>query len=118
MWLRVQGDVWRCGLTQFAANRLGDVVWVEMPEQGRVGAGGEVFGNVESVKAVVELCLPVGGKITAVNEELVDEPETINSDPYGDAWIVEIAPDRPADADALMGADAYEAFIAREEDDD
>lgn len=102
------------GITQHAQEALGDVVFVDLPEVGRSYKRGEVAGVVESVKAAADLYMPVDGEIVAVNEALEDEPEALNSDPYG-AWIIKVQPADLSQLDALMDAAAYEAFVAAEE---
>lgn len=106
------GDVVRVGITEYAQDQLGDVVFVDLPETGKTVTAGESFGEVESTKSVSELFAPVDGEIVAVNDAVGDAPELINSDPYGEGWLVEI---RVADADAvggLLDADAYTRLTA------
>lgn len=101
-YVRMAGDEATVGITDFAADQLGDVVYVELPEVGRVLEKGAVFGVVESVKAVSDLYSPVSGTVSEVNEELNDEPSLINDDPYGKGWIIKLKPANAADlADAL-----------------
>jgi len=114
-WARWDGDEIVCGITDHAQESLSDVVYVELPEVGDVFDKGDTFGAVESVKAASDLYMPVGGEITAVNEDLEDTPELINQDPYGEGWIIRLAPSNPAEFDDLMDAEAYEAFVAEEE---
>lgn len=111
---RLEGDTVRVGLDDYAQDQLGDIVFVEMPEVGDTFEKGEVFATVESVKAVSECYLPVGGEILAINEELEDEPELVNSDPYGKGWIVEVKPDDVADMDSLMTNEACLASLKEE----
>ncbi len=106
-WIKLNGDTARVGISDYAQDQLGEVVFVEMPEIGDVLAKEEAFGTVESVKAVSELFMPVGGKVVAVNTALEDAPELVNSAPYTDGWIMEIKPDAPPAVDALMDRDAY-----------
>ena len=89
-WLRVEGDTGTVGITDHAQNSLGDVVYVELPKEGEKFAAHDTFGSVESVKAVSELFLPVAGEVTEVNESLSDEPEKVNTDPYGDGWMLRV----------------------------
>ena len=110
-WVRLEGGTGRIGITDHAQQQLGDVVFVELPKIGDTVAAGARFGTVESVKAVSELFSPVAGKVTAVNELLQKKPETVNSDPYGEAWMIEVALSNPAEVDALMTADQYDAFV-------
>ena len=110
-WVRLQGAVGRIGITDHAQQQLGDVVFVELPKVGASLAAGGRFGTVESVKAVSELFCPVTGKVTAVNDELQKKPETVNSDPYGAAWMIEVEVADPAEVEALMSAEQYDAFV-------
>ena len=110
-WVRVEGGAGRIGITDHAQQQLGDVVFVELPKAGSSVAAGSRFGTVESVKAVSELFSPVTGKVTTVNDALQKKPETVNSDPYGAAWMIEVQLANPAEVDALMTADQYEAFV-------
>lgn len=106
-WAQQKGDTVRIGISDYAQDQLGDIVFVEMPEVGDDFAKGDEIGSLESVKAVSELYIPVGGEVTAVNEKLEDAPELINSDPFGDGWIIEVKPSDPAELDALMDSAAY-----------
>ena len=110
-WVRLQGSVGRIGITDHAQQQLGDVVFVELPKVGAAIAAGGRFGTVESVKAVSELFCPLTGKVSAVNEELQKKPETVNSDPYGAAWMIEVEVADPAEVEALMTATEYDAFV-------
>jgi glycine cleavage system H protein len=109
-WIRVDGDTADVGITDYAQQQLGDVVFVELPQVGRVLAQGEVFGTIESVKAVSELFSPVAGEVVAVNDALTSAPEQVNSDPHG-AWIIKVRPTQPSDLDALLDAAAYEQTV-------
>jgi glycine cleavage system H protein len=100
------------GITDYAQQELGDVVYVELPEVGAKVSKGESFATVESVKAVSEIYSPIDGEIIAVNQELADAPESINQEPYGAGWMVTISPSDSSQLEALMSADAYTAFIA------
>jgi glycine cleavage system H protein len=97
----------RVGITQFAQDALGDIVFVQLPEMGATVAEGESFGEVESTKSVSEIYAPVSGVIVGRNEKLADEPELINTDPYGEGWLVEIEPADPASVEALLEPAAY-----------
>ncbi|MGW4499876.1 glycine cleavage system protein GcvH [Micromonospora sp. NPDC004336] len=97
----------RVGITHFAQDALGDIVYVQLPEPGAVVAAGESLGEIESTKSVSEIYAPLGGTVAARNEALGDTPEVINTDPYGAGWLVEITPDDPAAVDGLLSADAY-----------
>ena len=113
-WAKPEGDRVRVGITAYAQEQLGDVVFLELPEVGRKLKAGEVFGTVESVKAVSELFSPVAGEVVEVNADLVKKPELVNSDPYGEAWMVVLrlaAAGVPGD---LMDATAYRAFVESE----
>ena len=114
-WARQDEGEIVCGISDHAQDSLSDVVYVELPDVGDVFEQGEVFGVVESVKAASDLYMPMGGEITAINEELEDTPEVINQDPYGDGWLIRFSPSDPAEFDDLMDGDAYEAFVAEEE---
>ncbi len=105
-WARVEGDKVRVGLDDYAQDQLGDIVFVELPQVGDTFKQGEEFATVESVKAVVECYLPVGGEIIAVNSELEESPELINKSPYGDGWMVDVKPTDLSEMDALMTNDA------------
>jgi glycine cleavage system H protein len=97
----------RVGITHFAQDALGDIVYVQLPDEGVAVEAGGSLGEIESTKSVSELYAPVGGTVSARNEALVDTPEVINTDPYGAGWLVEIAPADPAAVDGLLSADAY-----------
>lgn len=110
-WARAQGKVAVVGITDFAQDQLGDVVYLELPKVGQRVKSGESFGVVESTKAVSELFAPVSGTVVGVNGPLLDKPEAINKSPYGDGWMIEIEMANPADLDPLMTAEAYEAHL-------
>jgi len=110
-WARREDGIVRVGITDFAQDALGDVVYVDIPEVGTAVTSGEPFGEVESTKSVSELFAPVDGEIVAVNDSVADSPELINSDPYGEGWLIEIRLDDPAGLDALLEAEAYDALI-------
>lgn len=109
-WVRVEGDEATIGLSDYAQDQLNDIVYVEFPEVGASFGKGDEFGTVESVKAASEMKLPIGGTITAINEALEDEPEVVNSDPYGAGWFVKISVADVGDLDDLMDAAAYAAY--------
>lgn len=111
-WVRADGATGTVGITDFAQGQLGDIVYVELPQVGRAVSRGEVVGTIESVKAVSELYAPAGGEIVEVNAALVDAPERINTDPHGAAWLFRLRLSNPAELDALLGAEAYETFVA------
>lgn len=106
-WAKQNGETVRIGISDYAQDQLGDIVFVELPAVGDVFAKGDEFGTVESVKAVSELYMPIGGKIAAVNQALEDAPEKVNSAPYTDGWMVEVESEDPAEFDVLMDKDAY-----------
>ena len=110
-WVKEEGGVATVGITDFAQDALGDVVFINLPEAGDEVVAGESFGDVESVKAVSDLVSPVSGIVKAVNEELIDVPEMLNSDPYG-AWIIKV--EQVTDREELLDADDYEALCAEE----
>ena len=110
-WLKMDGDVAYVGITAFAANELGDIVFLDITTVGETLEANEVFGTVEAVKTVSDLMLPVGGEVLEFNESLNDNPGIINTDPYNEGWIVKIKVTNPAEVDALMDAAAYQAFI-------
>jgi glycine cleavage system H protein len=106
-WARSEGEKIKVGITDYAQDQLGDIVFVELPEVGDKFAKGQEFGTVESVKAVSELYLPVAGEIVAVNSLLEDSPEKVNTTPYGDGWMLEVKADNPSELDGLMDNQAY-----------
>ncbi|MFB6123772.1 MAG: glycine cleavage system protein GcvH [Haloferacaceae archaeon] len=108
-WVAETDDGYRVGITDFAQDELGDIVFVELPDEGDDLAAGDEFGVVESIKAVSDLYAPVSGTVTAVNEALFDAPELVNDDPYGEGWMLELTDVDAADLDGLLDADAYEA---------
>lgn len=113
-WVRVDGDQAIIGITDYAQNSLGDVVYVELPKAGDEFASNESFGSVESVKAVSEVFTPVAGKVAQINESLADEPETVNSDPYGAGWMIRIKMSNSSEVDSLLTAAEYEDFTKAE----
>lgn len=113
-WIRVEGDIGTVGVTDHAQNALGDVVYVELPKAGESFEAHEAFGSVESVKAVSELFTPVAGEITEVNESLHDEPEKVNTDPYGSAWMIRMRVKVKGEIDSLLTPAEYEDFTKAE----
>jgi len=111
-WLRVDGDRATVGITHYAQDSLGDIVYVDVPPVGTAVTGGEPFGEVESTKSVSDIFSPVTGTIAKRNEELDKSPEIINSDPYGQGWLVVIEMTDASEADELMDADAYRELVA------
>jgi glycine cleavage system H protein len=106
-WAEKTGETFKIGITDYAQDQLGDIVFVELPEVDAELDKGDEFGTVESTKAVSELYMPMAGRIVAVNESLADDPEQVNKSPYDDGWMIEIATDDTADFDAMMEKDAY-----------
>ncbi len=106
-WVKPSGDTAKIGISDYAQDQLGDIVFVELPEVGDSFAKGDEFGTLESVKAVSELYMPVSGEVTAINAALEDAPELVNNAPYGDGWMIEIKVADPSEADALMDKSAY-----------
>ena len=111
-WVKVEGSTAILGITDYAQQELGDVVFVELPKVGAQIKTGQSFGTVESVKAVSEIYAPLSGEITEINSELLDSPEKINQDPHGSAWLVKVRIAGPKEADGLMDATAYQGYIA------
>lgn len=110
-WVKVDGDIATVGITDHAQEELGDVVYVELPSVGRVLAYDDIFGTVESVKAVSELYSPVAGEVVEVNDDLTGNEGTINSSPYEGAWMIKVRLKDPAEVESLLTADAYKAEI-------
>ena len=110
-WARSEGDTIKVGITDYAQDQLGDIVFVELPEVGDTLDKGQEFGTVESVKAVSELYMPVGGEVVAINDTLEDAPEKVNNSPYSDGWMIEIKAENLSELDELMDKDAYLASL-------
>ena len=110
-WIRLEGDTAFVGITDYAQSNLGDIVFIEVETVGEELDKGEAFGNIEAVKAVEELYLPVGGEVLEFNESLEDAPEQVNKDPYGEGWIVKIKVADPAEMDGLLDAEGYTDLI-------
>jgi glycine cleavage system H protein len=106
-WVKLSGETARVGISDYAQDQLGDIVFVELPGVGDTFEKGDEFGTLESVKAVSELYMPVGGEVTAINEALEDAPELVNNDPYGEGWMIEIKVSDPSETEALMDKDTY-----------
>jgi len=113
-WIRVEGDVAVIGISDFAQDQLGEVVYVDLPAVGDTVNAGDTFGEVESVKSVSELFSPVTGEVVKVNDQLDGAPESINEDAYGAGWMIEVKVADPSELDALMSSEDYQAFIASE----
>ena len=111
-WIKVDGNVATIGITEFAQRELGDIVYVDISTTGKALSAEDVFGTVEAVKTVSDLFLPAAGTITEVNPKLENNPELVNSDPYGDGWMVKMTVDNPEDLQKLMSADDYEKLVA------
>jgi glycine cleavage system H protein len=109
-WVKVAGDEATVGVTDHAQDALSDIVYLELPNIGDSFEQGDTFGVIESVKAAADLYLPVSGEVTSVNDDLIDTPELVNSDPYGAAWMVTVKLSNPAELDALMDTDAYKTY--------
>ncbi|GAB4306236.1 MAG: glycine cleavage system protein GcvH [Candidatus Bipolaricaulota bacterium] len=112
-WVRLEGDEARVGITHHAQQQLGDIVFVELPPLGTAVQRGERLATVESVKAVGEVFAPLSGEVVAVNDALVGSPDLVNKDPYGQGWLCTLKGISPAEADALLDAAGYEAFVQR-----
>jgi glycine cleavage system H protein len=110
-WVRIEGDVATVGITDFAQGELGDIVYVEVDSLDETLDKEEVFGTVEAVKTVSDLFLPLSGEIVAFNESLEDEPEKVNSDPYGDGWMIRIKLSDPSEAASLLSAEDYKELV-------
>jgi glycine cleavage system H protein len=113
-WVRVEGNVAVVGITDYAQDSLGDVVYVELPKTGDSFAANESFGSVESVKAVSEVFCPISGDIAGVNESLNDAPEKVNEDPYGEGWMIRVKMSNPGEVDSMLTAAEYEDFTKAE----
>jgi glycine cleavage system H protein len=111
-WVRVEGDEAYVGITEFAQHELGDIVYVEIETEGKALEAGAVFGTVEAVKTVSDLYLPLAGSILEINPKLNGTPELVNTDPYGDGWMVKMKLENPADVETLMDATAYQDLVA------
>lgn len=114
-WARIEGEVAAIGITHYAQDQMGDLVYVELPEAGDEVSAGAPFGQMESVKAVSDINSPVSGEVVEVNEALVDAPETVNKDPYGEGWLIKVRMSDPSEAESLLGAAAYQEVVAKEQ---
>ena len=110
-WIRLEGDVAYVGITDYAQEQLGDIVFVDIPTEGETLAADEVFGTIEVVKTISDLFLPVAGEILEQNEALADQPELVNQDPYGEGWLIKMKPANAADLDNLLNAESYKALV-------
>ena len=113
-WARIEGDEAVLGITWFAQDALGELVHYEAPEDGSTVTRDEPYGEVESVKAVSDVIAPLSGEVVAVNQKVVDEPETVNEDPYGEGWLIRIRLGDPSEVDALLDAEAYKQVVAEQ----
>ena len=113
-YVHVDGNIGTIGITEYAQKELGDVVFVEVPDVGTQLEQNEELGSIESVKAVSELFSPVSGEVVEVNERLKDKPELVNTDPYGDGWMIKVRLSDASELDVLMGADEYDEYVERE----
>lgn len=115
-WLKVDGDIATVGVTDHAQEQLGDVVYVELPEIGESFDTGEAMGVVESTKAASDVFMPIKGEISEVNEDLPDQPESVNNDPYGEGWLVKIKIDDKSELDELLKPEDYEKYLSESDD--
>jgi glycine cleavage system H protein len=113
-WARIEGDEATCGVTWFAQDALGELVHFEAPAEGSSVAKDSTYGEVESVKAVSDVIAPLSGEILEVNEKVVEAPETVNDDPYGEGWLIRIRISDASEVDSLLDADAYKQFLAEQ----
>ena len=111
-WIKLEGNIATIGITDFAQRELGDIVYVEIETIGQQLNAGDVFGTVEAVKTVSDLFLPVNGTVTEINPKLNANPELVNTDPYGDGWMVKMKVSNPADVEALMNKESYHNLVA------
>jgi glycine cleavage system H protein len=110
-WIRMEGDIAYVGITDYAQEQLGDIVFVDIPTVGESHEAGEVFGTIEVVKTISDIFMPISGEVMEQNDALADTPELVNNDPYGEGWLIKIKPAAGADTSALLDADAYMALI-------
>lgn len=114
-WAKVDGNIVTLGITDHAQESLGDVVFVELPEEGASVSAGKPYGTVESVKAVSDIVAAISGKVVEYNPNVVDAPDILNNDPYGEGWLIKVEADDLNELDALMSATEYETFVAEED---
>lgn len=110
-WIRLEGDIAYVGITDYAQEQLGDIVFVDITTEGETLAAGDTFGTIEVVKTISDLFLPVGGEVLEQNEVLAEKPELVNTDPYGEGWLIKIKPAADADFGSLLDAEAYKALV-------
>ncbi|MBA3454979.1 MAG: glycine cleavage system protein GcvH [Deltaproteobacteria bacterium] len=111
-WLRAQGTSWRVGITQFAVDALGDITLVDLPKEGDLVTKGQRFGTIESVKSVSDLYAPVSGRVIAINTTLKDSPESVNTEPYGKGWMIDLEPTEKSELDELLSSEAYTTHVS------
>jgi glycine cleavage system H protein len=116
-WIRVEGNSVVIGISDFAQNQLGDIVFVELPDVGSITEAGAAFGTIESVKAVSDLCAPLSGEVLEINQALEDAPEQVNESCYGEGWLIKLRPSDQSQVDALMNADAYRQSVEERDSD-
>ena len=114
-WAKAEGNIITFGITDHAQTSLGDVVFVELPEIGATVSAGEAYGTIESVKAVSDVVAAVSGKVIEINEAVIDAPDTLNSDPYGEGWLIKIEAENLSELESMMSVSEYETFVAEEE---
>ncbi len=110
-WIRVEGDIAYVGITDYAQDQLGDIVFIDIPSTGETLEAGDTFGTIEVVKTISDIFMPVGGEVLEQNEELADHPELVNQDPYGKGWLIKIKPDAEANYGELLSAADYKALV-------
>ncbi len=110
-WIRLEGDIAYVGITDYAQDQLGDIVFVDVQTEGETLSAGDTFGTIEVVKTVSDLFIPVAAEVLEQNEALADHPELVNQDPYGEGWIIKVKPTEDADFDSLLDVEAYKALI-------
>ena len=110
-WIRLEGDIAYVGITDYAQQQLGDIVFVDIQTEGETLEAGEAFGTIEVVKTISDLFMPVSGEVLEQNSTLADQPELVNQDPYGKGWLIKIKPTADADFDCLLDAEAYKALV-------
>ncbi len=110
-WIRLDGDMAYVGITDYAQQQLGDIVFVDIQTEGETLAAGDIFGTIEVVKTISDLFLPVSGEILEINANLEETPELVNQDPYGEGWLIRLRPGQTSDLDNLLDAEAYKALI-------
>lgn len=113
-WVKADGKIATVGITDYAQDQLGDIVYVEMPDDGEIVSRGDAFGVVESVKSVSDVYAPISGRVVETNDPLKDNPETINEDPYSEGWLVKLELSDPSELDDLLDNKAYEAYVTEE----